>query len=382
MFFARVRSLSIILEDVDVCLPEHDVTGTQEKNLVEILDSCSRVLEDTRAALNQYHDLRPEEQSLGKRVKKAWKQLNWEPDDIKDLRSRITSNTTLLNAFYEGYTRENIAKVMRRQDQQEHQAILDWLSPTDYATQQSDFVNREPGTGKWLLESAEYLQWVARKEAMLFCPGIPGAGKTILTSIVVDHLRGKFGTDTSTGICYIYFNFRRKNEQRLDGILLSLVKQLSQRQPSLPQSVRNLYFRHKKTLTRPSTSDICQTLKSVVAGLSRVFVVVDALDECQVLDGCRSMFISELLDLRSWIGANILVTSRFIPEISERFCEGTTKDIRAADNDISKYLDSNLAQLPGFVSNNTNLQSEIKENISTYIPQFISSFLQYLGSLS
>lgn len=260
--------------------------------------------------------------------------------------------------------KEHVTHTRSLLDKKEDLEVLSWLTPTDYAARQSDFIRlRQSGTGQWLIDSPEYQQWIGTKGEVLFCPGIPGAGKTVLVSIVVDHLFHKFQADDSVGISYLYCNFRRGDEQQLGDMLLSLVKQLSQSQHSLPQSVRVLYDRHTKTCTRPTQEEVCNTLLSVAANFSRVFVVVDALDECQASKGYRSRFISELLNLRSRIGANVLATSRFIPEISERFCEGVTKEIRATRDDISRYLGCNVAQLPGFVSRNLILQTEITESI-------------------
>ena len=75
-----------------------------------------------------------------------------------------------------------------RQDIQEasleRKVILDWLSPNDYASQHRDVINRrQAGTGQWLLESAEYKTRLQLAKGTLFCPGIPGAGKTTLTAI-------------------------------------------------------------------------------------------------------------------------------------------------------------------------------------------------------
>ncbi len=74
----------------------------------------------------------------------------------------------------------------------------------------------------------------------LFCPGIPGAGKTILTSIVVDDLHTRFQNNERIGIAYLYCNFRRQEEQRAGDLLASLLKQLAQGQSSMPESVRSL----------------------------------------------------------------------------------------------------------------------------------------------
>src|SRR5437016_1822632 len=86
--------------------------------------------------------------------------------------------------------------------------------------QQSDFINRRQAeTGQWLLDSPKFHLWLKADKQTLFCPGIPGAGKTILTSIVVDELTTRFGNDKSIGVAYIYCNFRRQDEQKIGDLL-------------------------------------------------------------------------------------------------------------------------------------------------------------------
>ncbi|CZR69790.1 uncharacterized protein PAC_19690 [Phialocephala subalpina] len=91
------------------------------------------------------------------------------------------------------------------------------------------------------------------------------------------------------------------------------------RRSSLPNQVKALYDQHKTKRTRPSFKEISQTLQSVAARFSRVFVIVDALDECQVSECCRARFLAEIFNLRSESGVNVFATSRFIPEITENF---------------------------------------------------------------
>jgi hypothetical protein len=65
-----------------------------------------------------------------------------------------------------------------QQRQQERCVILDWLTPIDYAPQQSNFISQwQEGTGQWLLNSDEFQVWINQRKQTLFCPGIPGAGK-------------------------------------------------------------------------------------------------------------------------------------------------------------------------------------------------------------
>jgi hypothetical protein len=81
--------------------------------------------------------------------------------------------------------------------------ILDWLTRIDYGPQQTDYIRRrQPGTGQWLLDSPKFQTWLNTENQTLFCPGIPGAGKTILTSVIVDYLFNEFRKqkDDSIGI--------------------------------------------------------------------------------------------------------------------------------------------------------------------------------------
>ena len=346
-------------------LSTHDITEIHKKNLFDIAAGCRSALEDLQKLQNKYSSLLSQADGIKGKSRRAWKRLTWEPDDIRDLRSRITSNITLLNSFIAGFTRDNVVKLVKNQEQQEHQELLDWLTPTDFSAQQSDFIRRRhPGTGQWLLSSTEYRHWLAKQNKTLFCPGIPRAGKTILTSIVVDNLYDLYRNDRSVGICYVYCNFRRKNEQTLDNLTANILRQLAKGQSIFPEDIKNLYHQHKERRTRPSIDELYRTLHSTITRLFRVFVIIDALDECQVSNDCRSRFTSKLLNLHTKLGVNVLITSRFIPDIIESFKDAVSLEIRASSEDISRYLTNSLTDLPRFVSTNVELQEEIKESIT------------------
>jgi Cdc6-like AAA superfamily ATPase len=259
---------------------------------------------------------------------------------------------------------EDIRELLVRRHDQENENVLQWLTPIDYAPQQSDCIGRrEPGTGQWLLASAEFQTWLDTGKQTLFCPGIPGAGKTILTSIVINDLITRFQNGLTIGIAYIYCNFRRKDDQKAEDLLASLLKQLAQVRLSLPDIVKDLYGRHKDKWTGPPLEEISRTLQSVAAMYSRVFIIVDALDECQVYDNCRTRFLSEIFNLQAKTGANLFVTSRFIPEIMRKFEGSISLEVRASDEDVQRYLDGHISLLPSFVLRRPGLQKEIKTKI-------------------
>lgn len=282
------------------------------------------------------------------------------------LNNMVSMDALTLNASIYREVKESRIEQERAKDDQRHREILDWLTPVDYAPQQSDFIHRrQPGTGQWVLDSAEFQAWVEANTQTLFCPGIPGAGKTILTSIVVDELTTRFGHDNSIGIAYIYCNFRRRNKQNAVDLLASVLKQLSQRASSLPDHVQAMYDKHKDKQARPSLAEIERTLQFVAAMYTKVYVVVDALDECQTSDGCRTKFLEEIFNLQAQSGVNLFATSRSLPEIVQGFGQRPhlSLEIRASEEDIERYLDGHMKYLSGFNEWDQQLREDIKKAI-------------------
>ncbi|KFZ23699.1 hypothetical protein V502_01827 [Pseudogymnoascus sp. VKM F-4520 (FW-2644)] len=248
--------------------------------------------------------------------------------------------------------------------QHEEQAILEWLTPIYYAPQQRDFISRrQTGTGQWLLDSTEFQSWLTTEKQTLFCPGIPGSGKTILTSIVIEKLSTQFRNDKSIGIAYLYCNFRRRDEQKVYDLLAGLLKQLAQALDPLPGFLKPLYNKHKHNQTRPTLEEILQALELVATLYAKVFIVVDALDECLVTGSHRSDFLSRIFDLQEKSGSNLFMTSRHLPEITEIFCGHVSLEIRALESDVRRYVDGHISNLPSFVRRSPDLQEEVKTGI-------------------
>jgi len=360
----RVRSLSIVLLDFEVVLSDRELCHEQEAELKQIANSCKNVFNELEHTLDQYDELKSEHGSVRKRVKRVWKRLKWEPEDIKQLRIRINTNIGFLNAFTSRLTRDNVATLVQIQEDQDRQTILDWITPIDYAPQQSDFISqRQAGTGQWLLDSTEFKAWLKLGKQKLFCLGIPGAGKTILTSIVVDELITQFENDDNIGIAYLYCNYRRQHEQKPEDLFASILKQFVQEQNAIPDSVKTLYNRHKDRRTRPLPDEILGVIRSVAAAYSRVFIIVDALDECQISDGYRQRFLSGLFSIQAKCEANLFVTSRPISSIEKEFEGNPILEIRASKEDVRRYLEGHMFRLPGFVARSPELQEEIKTKI-------------------
>jgi hypothetical protein len=119
--------------------------------LEDIDKGCRNVLDELQQILDKNTEPSSESGSVSKRVKRVWKRLKWDPKDINKLRSRISTNIGFLNAFNGLLTRDNVVKLVRHQEDQGRQAVLDWITLIDYAPQLNDFLTRrQAGTGQWL----------------------------------------------------------------------------------------------------------------------------------------------------------------------------------------------------------------------------------------
>ncbi|KAI9783411.1 MAG: hypothetical protein M1839_003946 [Geoglossum umbratile] len=261
---------------------------------------------------------------------------------------------------------EGVGNLLRMQHDQEYETILEWLTPIDYAPQQNDFIDRrQEGTGQWLLDSSEFQKWFKQEKLTLFCPGIPGAGKTIITSIVVEYLQTKFMNDTSVGVIYIYCSYQPQQEQKPEDLLLSFLKQLAQKRPAVPPGIKRLYEHHRADRTRPKFDKIVEVLHSTIKLFSRVFITIDALDEYHASNnGGLQRLLSEVFSLQHQSQLNLLATSRFVAEISSQFEGCVLKEIQAQDDDVLRYVNGRIPQLlRSQISKHPDIQDTIRRAI-------------------
>lgn len=71
----------------------------------------------------------------------------------------------------------------------------------------------------------------------LFCPRFPGAGKTILASVMINELQEKL-QQAGVGVAFFYCIFREK--VTLDGLLAVILRQLIRQLPSIPKDMETL----------------------------------------------------------------------------------------------------------------------------------------------
>ncbi|KAB5554513.1 hypothetical protein GE09DRAFT_130922 [Coniochaeta sp. 2T2.1] len=99
--------------------------------------------------------------------------------------------------------------------------------------------------------------------------------------------------------------------------------------------------------------------------MSRVFVLVDALDE---YDDRRSRFLESLYSLQGKHGINLFATSRDIRPIVKQFENFPQVEIRATDQDVRAHLEGCLeshdGELPTFIQRSQQHKQAIVDTIT------------------
>ncbi|KAF5657766.1 ankyrin repeat protein [Fusarium circinatum] len=220
--------------------------------------------------------------------------------------------------------------------------ILNWLQEADWRDQFFKyFGEREPGTCQWFLESDIFQQWLKEPKSSLLCSGPPGAGKTILASVLVDHLDSKIlpnlniDAQIRSATVFVFFNIQEKERQNSVHVFTSMLRQLIEQRPSVIAEIEAFYDAHKnQPVTSVHFKDISTAFLHACRSFTRVFVILDALDESE--DALK--VIPELLFLQTQVDLRLLATSRREIRIETLFARYVLARFSATEQDIRRYL--------------------------------------------
>ncbi|RYC63098.1 hypothetical protein CHU98_g3117 [Xylaria longipes] len=159
--------------------------------------------------------------------------------------------------------------------------ISKWLAPPDPSSNRNNALRlRHPGSGKWFLNHAAYTDWKF-ENSFLWLHGIPGCGKTILSSTIIEDLaRGEF----NQGLLYFHFDFSDTRKQKFDMMLRSLIGQLYDKNKDVRGRLDSLYSTCNQGKEQPSLECLQATFIDMAQGVKGIWIVLDALDECTIRD--------------------------------------------------------------------------------------------------
>jgi hypothetical protein len=256
--------------------------------------------------------------------------------------------------------------------EQRQAELYRWLSPPEPSKNYNKALGlRQEGTGAWLLQSDAFAEWKSQRNSFLWLYGIPGCGKTILSSTVFEHLKDL----CIQPLLYFYFDFTDAEKQTLSGVVRSLMSQLYNTCKSAQEPLDALFSSCKRSNMQPSCESLCKTLQQMVEQAKDVWIVLDALDECVERKGgpTEGLFLW-IRDLVKSTKCNVhcLVTSRpehdIRAELSDLAGEEKAIPIQSdlVNNDILAYIHVKVMEGEGLQRwrGHPDVQEEIKEELA------------------
>ena len=201
-------------------------------------------------------------------------------------------------------------------------------------------------TGTWFLDSQVFSEWEAIPGSLLWLYGIPGCGKSVLSSTIIEAILEHCHSNSDCSVLYFFFDFNDEEKQQPDKMVRSLIAQLSSQSKTTPQSLLSLYSSCLNGERQPAYDSLVSTLRQMLKDYSRAYLVLDALDECKERQTLLSLM--EVLAGRKDASLHILATSRKERDIEEELELLTDADNRICiqtaivNRDIHAYIQLRL----------------------------------------
>ena len=223
--------------------------------------------------------------------------------------------------------------------------MLRWLEAPDVMINLNQGLqNRCSGTGAWFLDSQAFYQWRLQAGSFLWLYGIPGCGKSVLSSSIIDAVSQQYSGDPTIAVLYFIFSFNDQSKQTSEDFVRSLMMQMALQSPKALQSLEQLYVQRGQKL--PVLDDLLPICHQMIQSFSGdVYLTIDALDESSE----REKVLSLLEGMRQLIDANIhiLLASRREQDIDQSLCH-LQRDQKiciqstVVDEDIREYTRQRL----------------------------------------
>ncbi|KAK0218438.1 hypothetical protein EDD85DRAFT_353903 [Armillaria nabsnona] len=286
-------------------------------------------------------------------VRSDEKKLKALKDDLNELNTQLSSLITIeilkgtdaVVKHIQKATDNNAADKLAER----RQNVINWLEPLDSQAKQRE-VNerRQPATCEWLSSHARFVSWYKSSGSFLWLNGIPGNGKTVFASFVIDHLKKNVTRDGI--VLFAFADFQDVRSTDVVVLLRTLLAQLLDYCKAEDLVEDRDFAELEKTMQQhadpPKSVDyLIQLLERASTPWNRMFIVIDALDECARKNrGDSIAAIRKLAPAGSKI--SIFVTSRAEQDIVDVLNSvpaiSLVKETKSVKEDIGRVIENKM----------------------------------------
>ncbi|KXH45718.1 hypothetical protein CNYM01_03998 [Colletotrichum nymphaeae SA-01] len=234
---------------------------------------------------------------------------------------------------------------------------------------------RTEGTCEWLIQHPSFLAWEEpSSSSILWLNGQVGAGKSFLTSKVIDRYRSRPGdtlrsSENDEGFAHFYCDRSLVGRKDIKSILSSYIVQLLAVSRHRDRWHKQLLMFCKDAAASRRSLEISECerfVRELVNTYPRSILVLDALDECDQRSRTQIVSFFRKLVEDSDRPVKVFVSSRPETDILELMKTSSCIQISTSDNqkDIEKYIDLKLSQVDlGPVWKRQSVKSLVRETL-------------------
>ncbi|KAM7205753.1 hypothetical protein V8F20_002986 [Naviculisporaceae sp. PSN 640] len=351
----EIKAFSVVLEElkVDVLAGVEDATSVRS-GVSAALEGCETTLEEVTKGLEGLSISSSCATGSGKRRKlKDAVKWTWKKDDTEKLLTAIQQHKTSIMAGVLGETYRDIKEIKRTVtavkqslSDQELSKVVGWVqkdvNPTPIHNTACSNRNEEDNTGEWMLRMSEWHAWIDSEtmptSRSLWVHGIPGAGKTILASFLIEQCLSKVRSmHQEAAQCIYYYCSYRHNRDESESFLRWLLSQLCRAVRHIPPRILELY----RMDHHPDIKALMDAVEDLLDSVNLLYVVVDGADESKEP---RDQFLDILVRLATapqFDKIRLLVTSRLYSNIRVRLepcAVSIAMSNEEVDKDIRKFV--------------------------------------------
>ncbi|KAL9095058.1 MAG: hypothetical protein Q9165_002660 [Trypethelium subeluteriae] len=331
-----LETLKCTQQDVDAGV----LTNEIERALSPVINGCEAQIKSLNSILNK--ELPSPHDSRVTKTRKAISSI------FKD--ARVEKITSTLGVYIQTLTFYHAAvrSTWNPVKDEKLARIRQWLSAPDPSPNFHKALKlRQADTGLWFQNSDQFIEWKTNPSSSIWLHGIPGCGKTILSSTIISTVVQQCENDPGKVAAYFYFDFADLQKQKSELMVKSLVTQLLHQCIHMPSTLDTLFNSCGKGLSQPSAEALLNVLQQICDGIPATYIILDALDECNDRDELMTT-IEKILGWRL-DGLHLLATSRRERDIEASLeclidkCNIVPLESEIVNADIRRYVRHRLS---------------------------------------
>ncbi|KAJ5140290.1 NACHT nucleoside triphosphatase [Penicillium atrosanguineum] len=356
----NLDSLQSIFRALDVAVEERQWQAATQDLLREVekaVHKCEEVIAELQSECEKFHidsaaGLKDRVKVAGRRAAYPFRKSTLQKleEDVSDIRENLLFALDVLHMKSHSQIQDGISEVKslveRINANQATLTIRCWLMAPDVSLNHNATCAKcHPSTGLWFVNGHQFRTWLEEPDSFLWLNGFAGCGKSVLCSTTIQHTFREIGHKPGVGIAFFYFSFDDEAKQDDNGMLRTLLLQLSVQLNDGDKYLEQLHALYKSG--SPPVDVLLDSLQRILLRFHKSYILLDALDESPRYNK-REGVLKAIKEIRSWLipGIHLLVTSRSEFDIRESLDPSCDQDVplrnSETDRDIANFVSYQL----------------------------------------